>query len=129
MSATEQRQINWNTAEIVDGALTVELTGDAPKGWGKRFAGVLALLDQGGGGWGEIKLRKSTVKVTEVEEGSEDSLKHLLESVLQQVNTDLDLSASEASHEQLEEDQRTQRDRRMTDAFRGFAEASRHDSQ
>jgi hypothetical protein len=119
------RQIDWGTAEIRDGALTVELIGDAPKGWGKDFRGVLALLEQSKRSWGTISLAKSTIKVLDVEDGSEEALRHFLESVVLQVNSDLGLhdDVPDAEDEQAESGaaQRAS-EREMTATFRGFAE-------
>jgi hypothetical protein len=39
------RTIDWASAQIRDGSLTVELHGENRKGWSKDFGGVLALLE------------------------------------------------------------------------------------
>lgn len=36
--AAEQRQIEWGSADVEDGVLTVQLAGLSPKGWKARFA-------------------------------------------------------------------------------------------
>jgi hypothetical protein len=124
MTTFEQRQIDWTTAKISGGALTVGLVGEAPKGWSKRFDGVLALLEQGASGeWGEISLHKKTIKVDDVQEGSEEDLRHLLESVLLQVNSDFEPSADHRRESSSvdEQDPQAEKDRSMADAFRDFA--------
>ncbi|HEY2140925.1 MAG TPA: hypothetical protein VGG98_02545 [Solirubrobacteraceae bacterium] len=49
--AAEQRQIEWGSAEIEDGTLTVHLAGASSKAWKARFESVLALLDTPHSGW------------------------------------------------------------------------------
>jgi hypothetical protein len=121
MASNGQVQINWRTAEIHEGSLTVELTGEAPKGWGKHFKGVLALLEQNSSQWEKISLRKDRITVTDVRAGSEEELRHLLESVLLQVNSDLEGDHPEPSSEPGD-DHQAEADQRMTDSFRAFAQ-------
>jgi hypothetical protein len=123
------REIEWASAEVRDGVLTVELSPDAPKGWGKDFNGVLALLQSGNQGWGSVRLRKNVIEVADVVEGSEEELRHLLESVVLQVNSDLQLDAgdgvSAGQGEDAAESDRAARqaaDRAITATFRSFAE-------
>jgi len=127
----QPRGIDWASAEMRDGELTVELRGEAPRGWNKSFAAVLALLDRGGG-WGQIKVRKGALVVAHVREGAEDELRHLLESAVMQANSDLGLAERDqrpaagprersASAEDERERAARERDRRSTDTFRGFA--------
>jgi hypothetical protein len=78
--------LNWSTAEVKDGKLTVPLEGDIPKGWRKSFETVVRLL--GSGDWGEIQVKRDKVRVSDVEPGSEDKLRHHLEAVLAQANAD-----------------------------------------
>ncbi len=121
MSGPEQRQIDWASAEIKDRALTVRLTGKAGRGWAMHFNGVLGLLEQNAARWGEITVRKDTIEVADVQEGSEGDLRHLLESALLQVNADFepnpDRDAPEAAH-----DPERAIEEGMSDTFRGFAE-------
>jgi hypothetical protein len=121
METTAEQKIDWRTAVVQGDTLTVELESDIEKGWPKRFRGVLALLEHGDR-WGKITLHKSTIKVADVQVGSEEELRHLLEGIVLQVNTDFDPSGSE--HEAGEPDPERERDERMTDLFRGFAEPS-----
>ena len=131
MTSNGQVQINWRTAEIHEGSLTVELAGEVPKGWGKHFKRVLALLEQNAGQWDEISLSKKRVTVCDVREGSEDALRHLLESAFLQVNADLQLDHLEPSSEPQDEssepqhDSRAETDERMAENFRGFAQSGR----
>ena len=112
-----QPAIAWEEAEVHDGELHVGLDSEAPRGWAARFRSVLARLAQDGEPrWGRISVSRREIRVAEVSEGGEADLRHLLDSVLLQVNSDL---APEGDEEdgQLSPDQ--QRDARMTDAFRG----------
>jgi hypothetical protein len=123
---TEPR-LDWNTAEVAAGELTVEIDGDLPKGWSKAFQATAHLL--GHGDWPEIKLKKGVVRVGDVRPGTEDRLRHLLESAAQQANADLSVEApdpddSSSDQDQRETDDDSGPDAEMTDAFRAFGEAS-----
>jgi hypothetical protein len=124
MAHLTYRQIDWSSAEVCDGALSVQLTGAAAKRWGEHFDGVLALLAQGNGKWGEVTLTKRAVTVDGISEGLEEELRHLLESVVLQVNTELGLEP-EADDGQPAEDPQKAVDRRLTESFRAFATAGR----
>ena len=69
------------------------LDGDIPKGWKRSFEATVRLL--GGGEWGEIEVKKDTVRVSDVEPGSEEKLRHHLEAVVQQANADHEPDESE----------------------------------
>ena len=111
------RAIDWSTAEVHDGTLAVKIDGKAKKDWVTRFRAVLGQLDRAGHDWGEISIVKGTITVEAVQPGSEDTLRHLLEATVQQVNADLEEpesgkdGAAEASAA----------DREMAETFRGFA--------
>lgn len=121
MSDPEQRKIDWASAEIKGRALTVGITGEASKGWVKHFDGVLSLLEQNAAGWGEITVRKDTIEVADVREGSEGDLRHLLESALLQVNADFEPNSERYAPETERDPERTI-DQGMSDTFRSFAE-------
>jgi hypothetical protein len=108
-----QREIDWTTAEVRDGNLTVDVGGKAKKDWARRFRAVVGRLGRVGHEWGEISIAKETITVTEVEPGSENDLRHLLEATVQQVNADLDESPAP--------DEADGPDEKMTEAFRDFA--------
>jgi len=116
--------IDWATAEVEAGALSVAVAGERPKHWRRHFVAVLELLDTGSGGWGRVRVRKDRVEVLDVHEGSEERLRHTLEGAVAQANADTDAradSGSPAADEEDIEDARERLDRRMTDVFRGFA--------
>lgn len=121
MASAKQRQIDWASAEMHGGTLSVPIIGEAPKEWAKRFEGVLALLRQNPSGWGKIGLTKKAIEVADVRAGAEEELHHLLESALMQVNADL-LGAADAPSQEPE-DPAEQADRRIAETFRGFAPA------
>lgn len=114
-------QIAWQEAEVHDRELHVALSAPAPRGWAARYRAVLARLGGDGDGdrdWGRISVSRREIKVADVAEGGEDDLRHLLESVLAQVNADL--SPTE-NGERTEPSPEQQRDERLAETFRGFA--------
>jgi hypothetical protein len=107
----EPVKLSWSEAEVKDGELTVPLDGERPKGWKQSFAKTIALL--GSGDWGEVTLKHDKVLVADVTPGSEEKLKHHLESVIAQANTTL-----EGDEEPQGEDQPDDPDVEMTERFR-----------
>ena len=85
--------LQWSAAEVRSGTLTVPIEGDRPRGWKSTFDHTVRLL--GGGSWGEVSLKKATVKVADVTEGTEDEVRFFLEGVVQQAN---------ATHVEVDED-------------------------
>lgn len=83
---------------------------------------MLALLAQGNGKWGEVTLTKQAVTVAAVSEGSEGELRHFLESVVLQVNSELELKP-DPGEAQPAEDPRKAADQRLSERFRAFATA------
>jgi hypothetical protein len=81
-------KLNWSTAKVEDSKLTVDLDGQLPSGWKDSFDAVARLLSNSTD-WGEVSLKgKKSVRVTDVSEGSEERLRHFLESVVEQSNAD-----------------------------------------
>ena len=118
-------KLQWASAEVNDAVLTVPLEGDVPKGWKQSFERTVQLL--GAGEWGEVSLKKGTVKVSDVAPGAEEKLRHHLESVVTQAN------AAHEAQEQAEtpddedpgrgdDEQPSSPDAEMTDQFRSFAD-------
>ena len=124
MSTTEQRNIDWGSAEIEDARLTVDLTGASSKAWKQRFESVLALLETPHSRWGDVRLGKGGIRVAEVQRGTETELRHFLESIVLQVNSELPESeeAQQDAEEEKLADKEAQADRQMTAAFRTFAD-------
>jgi hypothetical protein len=113
------REIDWSSAVVAEGTLSVDLIGESARGWRRRFEGVAALLDQAQGRWGTVGLAKSVVRVSSVREGAEEDLRHFLESVVLQVNTDLGLSEPAAP---ADDEAGRSADRAMAATFRSFAD-------
>lgn len=115
----EQAQIDWSAAEIKDSNLTVALSGDLAKGWARRFQEVLALLEQGHNDrWGPITATRKAIKVADVQEGAEEDLRHFLQSIILQVNRDLE---PEEENEDSATDPLRAADERMAARFREFS--------
>jgi hypothetical protein len=123
MAAAEQRNIDWGSAEVEDSTLTVELTGKGSKAWKQRFQSVLALLDTPHSRWGEVHANKAAIHVPEVQPGAEAELRHFLESIVLQVNSELPQPENpDHDEEEAQVDEAAQADRQMTAAFRAFAD-------
>jgi hypothetical protein len=120
--AEQKREIDWAGAEVQGGALTVPLTGGASKAWNERFNGVLRLLERSNGGWGEVKLAKKAIEVSDLQAGSEADLRHFLESVVVQVNSELAPAEQPSSDPDEPVDPQQRTDREMTETLRSFAD-------
>jgi hypothetical protein len=110
--------IDWSAAEVRDGRLRVPYTDRPSKEWVAAFERVAERLERAGSGWGEASASRKGLEVDAVVEGEEASLRHFLESALLQANA----VAGSADDEGDTEDELSDVDRRMTDAFRAFAE-------
>jgi hypothetical protein len=124
----EPASLDWSSAKVRDGVLSVELQGERPKGWNKTFAATAAMLG-GGADWDEVELKKDKVRVTGVSPGMEDKLRHFLESVVLQANADHMPEDEDDEHEEQEsrEDEDEQdagdnSDSDLTARFRAFAD-------
>lgn len=118
-------RLNWSGAEVKDQTLVVSLEGELPTGWRKSFERTVTLL--GGGGWGQVQLKKGSVRVSDVEPGTEEKLRHFLESVVEQANADHppaepDSSAADDDAETDADDDADGPDTQMTERFRSFAD-------
>ena len=76
------REIDWRTAEVRGGALTVELDGELDKEWKRNFRSVVRLLDRDGDEWREISIAKQKITVAAVKQGAEEAVRHLLEAAV-----------------------------------------------
>ena len=119
-AGAETPQIDWTSAEVSDGELTVGISGDVPKGWVARLKALLERLGQTGSErWGPIKVAKGKISVEDLQDGAESDLRHLLESAILQANADL--APQDEPDEAGQESPERARDGRMTAAFRAFA--------
>ena len=83
-----QASIDWASATVKDGELTVALAGEPNTEWAERVQAVLERLERPGSAWGATKVTKSRIKVKAVTAGAEDDLRHLLDGAVQQANAD-----------------------------------------
>jgi hypothetical protein len=122
--------LDWGAAEVKAGKLTVPVSGDVPRGWRGTFEATARLL--GGGDWGELRVKKQNITVEGLTPGSEDKLRHFLESVVQQANAD-NRPADDGDDHGDGEDRDEARDgdepgdspdAQMAEQFRSFAEGS-----
>ncbi|HTZ86294.1 MAG TPA: hypothetical protein VMB05_06465 [Solirubrobacteraceae bacterium] len=119
--APRRCEIEWTSAEVHEGDVTVALNGKVTKAWRERFRGVLALLGSGSGGWGEVRLVHKAIEVEGLRPEAEEDLRHFLESAVGQVNAEL---PQDDRDERVEPgDRMAILDAEMTATLRGFAEA------
>jgi hypothetical protein len=122
-------QLDWSTAEVSKGKLTVSLDDRPSDQWVARFERTARLLDHGT--WPDIKLKKGEITVKGVEPGSEERLRFFLESVVQEANAgegpeEEQAAASEDAREEEEEaaedssQEAADPDAEMTERFRSF---------
>jgi len=120
--------LNWSTAKVEDSKLTVDLDCELPSGWKDSFDAVARLLASSAE-WGEVSLKgKKSVRVADVSEGSEERLRHFLESVVAQANADHTPDDSDEDAED-DEDEGGDDDRdaagpddEMSERFRSFSD-------
>ncbi len=116
-------RLDWSTADVKGATLTVAVDGKAPSGWKESFATTVRLL--GGGEWGEIAVRKGSVRVKDVVAGEEEKLRHFLDSVVGQANASHPVETEPPkSQNEAESDESVGPDAEMTARFRSFAEPS-----
>jgi hypothetical protein len=117
----------WTSAEVRDATLTVALEGELPKDWKQSFEQTVKLL--GDGEWGEVKLKKSAVRVSDVAPGTEEKLRHHLEAIVTQANAAHERHVADEADGESEgtdgpEAEPDGPDAEMTERFRAFAEPS-----
>jgi hypothetical protein len=120
-----QASIDWASAAVKDGDLTVAFAGEPSSEWAQRVQAILERLDRPGSGWGAVKVTKTRVQVKAVSAGAEDDLRHLLNSAVQQANADF--AAPEESDDAG--DELSEADSAMTEAFRSFSDEKPEDDQ
>jgi hypothetical protein len=122
--------LNWSTAKVEDSKLTVDLDGELPSGWKDSFDAVARLLASSAE-WGEVSLKgKKSVRVADVSDGSEERLRHFLESVVAQANADHtpdDSDRDEDAEDEADEGGDDDRDAaspddEMSERFRSFSD-------
>ena len=84
----EPLQLDWSTAGVSDGTLTVDLTDKPPKEWRNTFERTAALL--GARSWPvTLNSKKGSVKVASVQPGDEERVRQLLEGAVLEANSTL----------------------------------------
>jgi hypothetical protein len=114
--------IDWSSAEVHGGDVTVDLAGKVPKQSRERFEAVRSLLGESSGAWGEVKLVKRTIHVHGLRPGEEHELRHFLDSVIVQVNAALPSHDEEAERASRTPDRAAIIDAEMTATLRSFAQ-------
>jgi hypothetical protein len=114
-NAHPQATIDWASAEVRGGDLTVALEGEPNAAWGERVQAIVERLDRPASGWGAVKVGKAKVRVEAIAAGAEEDLRHLLDGAVQQANADF---APEADDD---EGEASEADAAMTERFRSFA--------
>jgi hypothetical protein len=120
-----EAKLNWSSAEVEQAKLIVGFEGDTSKPWRGSFEATVKRLGHSGG-WGEVSLDKHGITVTEVTPGSEEKLRHYLESVIEQANASNPPEEPEEADGDGAEEQEGQEDAgpdaQMQERFRSFAE-------
>ena len=106
--------IDWRTAEVDGGDLTVAIDGEVSKAWAKRAAEVADRLARSPA-WGAVKVNREAIEVADVPRGCEDALRHVLESAVHHANADFAPSEDDG-------DAPSGEDAELTAAFQAFAE-------
>jgi hypothetical protein len=114
---SDEIRIDWGAAEVDGGTLTVPYDGTPPADFKAQLTDVVERL-RGGGGWGDIKVGKSKLRVADVRDGAESDLRHFLESAVQQANANL--ADDDEDDEPASGGERSEADDRMTERFRAF---------
>jgi hypothetical protein len=117
--------LDWAGARVEGSKLTVPIEGEVPRGWKKSFDKTVRLLSAGHAQWGEITYAKHEVKVADVSPGTEDTLRHHLEGLVQQANAhhrtaDAPAAPGEEGAAPTVDDDSP--DGQMTQRFRSFGE-------
>jgi hypothetical protein len=120
-----QASIDWASAAVKGGDLTVALAGEPNTAWARRVQAVLERLERPSSGWGATKVTKTSIAVEAVAAGAEDDLRHLLDSAVQQANADF--AAPEESD--AGDGEPSEADAAMTEAFRSFEGEPLEDDQ
>jgi hypothetical protein len=113
-----QASIDWASAAVKGGDLTVALAGEPSTDWARRVQAILERLERPGSGWGATKVTKTSIAVEAVAAGAEDDLRHLLDSAVQQANADF---AAPEENDDAGDGEPSEADAAMTEAFRSFA--------
>jgi hypothetical protein len=115
-------KLNWSSAQVTNGKLTVELAGNRPRGWKKSFEQTVRLLGAGGN-WDEVRVKKGQVHLSRLAPGDEEKARHFLDSVVTQANAAHRPSEPDSDAPDRQPSDESGPDAEMTKRFRAFAEA------
>jgi hypothetical protein len=117
-------ELDWSSAEVTDGKLTLGFSQKPPKKWRDAFARTVALLNHGN--WKTaLSARKGSVEVDPVHVGDEERVRQLLEGAALEANTTLvgedELFADPHSDDEDDDAPERSSDSESTARFRAFA--------
>jgi hypothetical protein len=110
-------EIDWASAEVAGGKLTVAIAGEPSKEWAERIEAIIERLQPSGSSWA-VKASAEAIEVKGVEPGSESEVRHLLEGAVLQANADF----APDEDEEVDDAGASGEDAAMTEAFRAFAD-------
>lgn len=122
---TEQLELDWSTAEVSDGELTVGLSAKPPKRWRDAFERTAALL--GAGNWEvTLKPKKGSVAIESVQPGDEERVRQFVEGAVLEANTTLKRKSEGARDDDDDQEPgadapEQSADEQLTERFRAFA--------
>jgi hypothetical protein len=117
--------LNWSAAKVKDAELKVDLEGKPSSEWKHSFDDTVRLL--GGGDWGRVRIKKSTVHVESILPGEEARVRFFLESVVEQANATQRADESE-ERSKAEDDGATGPDAEMAERFRSYSSEEKQSS-
>jgi hypothetical protein len=120
-----QASIDWSSAAVKGGDLTVAFGGEPSAEWAQRVQAVLERLERPGSGWGATKVTKAGIQVKAVTAGAEGDLRHLLDGAVQQANADFAAPEEAAPGD----GELSEADGAMTEAFRSFSDETSEDDR
>jgi hypothetical protein len=128
----EEVKLDWSSAEVQERTLAIALEGKLEKGWKHAFERTTRLLNRGA--WEEVTLKKGKVVVRPITPGDEDRVRHFLEGVVLQANSDVETPdegngdrTDDTDDARDKEASATPEDQEMTERLRSFAEAGADD--
>jgi len=114
-------EIDWTTAIVEGGRLTVGYDGEPSQAWADRVEAVLDRIDGPDRRWAKVSVKRKRVRVTCIAPGSEDDLRFLLEGAVQQANADFAPDEQDGGGGGGDGERRSNADEAMTATFRSFA--------
>ena len=127
---TAHPQLDWSTAEVSEGQLTLGLTEKPSKQWRGVFERTAALLSAGT--WEvALKAKKASVQISPIRPGDEERVRQFIEGVVQEANTRTGGADESSSGEDTASDEPAESqpspDEQLTEHFRSFAESSQNE--